>query len=273
MRNDLPPLKPLTTGELLDRTFAYYRHHFVLFVGIMALPGLLSLLFQLPLLLVRSGAASIAFSITSGLVSVVITVIASTLSQGATVIAVSQLQLGRETNINEAFTTIRAQLGELVIIIMNVGIRVLLGFFLLIVPGILLGLKYAVTVPVAVLEQPGISASLARSGDLTRGDRGRIFVIYFLLFVLLIAAGLVWQVPAMMLARTLTGVTRPQQMPIAAQVVVQFGGFVSQSVLGPIMTIALTLVYYDERVRKEAFDLVHMMEQLDRTGLGASPSA
>jgi hypothetical protein len=29
------------------------------------------------------------------------------------------------------------------------------------------------------------------------------------------------------------------------------------------MTVALTLVYYDERVRKEAFDLEHMMRQLD----------
>jgi hypothetical protein len=31
------------------------------------------------------------------------------------------------------------------------------------------------------------------------------------------------------------------------------------------MTIALSLVYYDERVRKEAFDLEHMMQQMDRT--------
>ena len=46
-----------------------------------------------------------------------------------------------------------------------------------------------------------------------------------------------------------------------------FGSFVAQSLLGPIMTIALTLVYYDERVRKEAFDLEHMMRQLDTTVL------
>jgi hypothetical protein len=29
------------------------------------------------------------------------------------------------------------------------------------------------------------------------------------------------------------------------------------------MTIGLSLVYYDERVRKEAFDLQHMMASLD----------
>ena len=31
-------LRPLSLGELLDRTFSYYRKHFLLFVGIMALP-------------------------------------------------------------------------------------------------------------------------------------------------------------------------------------------------------------------------------------------
>ena len=35
--------------------------------------------------------------------------------------------------------------------------------------------------------------------------------------------------------------------------------------------IALALVYYDERVRKEAFDLTHMMQQLEQAG--ASPVA
>ena len=40
-------LRPLTTGELLDRTFALYKEHFVLFVGIVALPHLISLALQL----------------------------------------------------------------------------------------------------------------------------------------------------------------------------------------------------------------------------------
>jgi len=39
-------LRPLSTGELLDRTFSLYRNHFVLFVGIFALPHLCVLAFQ-----------------------------------------------------------------------------------------------------------------------------------------------------------------------------------------------------------------------------------
>ena len=40
-------LRPLTLGELLDRSFSLYRRHFWLFVGIMALPSLLGLAFGL----------------------------------------------------------------------------------------------------------------------------------------------------------------------------------------------------------------------------------
>ena len=39
-------LRPLTTGELLDRTFSLYRSHFGLFVGIFALPYMVVLAFQ-----------------------------------------------------------------------------------------------------------------------------------------------------------------------------------------------------------------------------------
>jgi hypothetical protein len=37
--------------------------------------------------------------------------------------------------------------------------------------------------------------------------------------------------------------------------------------VGPLMTIGFSLLYYDERVRKEAFDLQLMMSTLD----GAQP--
>jgi hypothetical protein len=39
-------LRPLSTGELLDRTFSLYRSHFGLFVGLFALPHLVVLAFQ-----------------------------------------------------------------------------------------------------------------------------------------------------------------------------------------------------------------------------------
>ena len=43
---DNSDLRPMSLGEVLDRTFSLYRNHFWLFAGIMSLPLLLLLIFQ-----------------------------------------------------------------------------------------------------------------------------------------------------------------------------------------------------------------------------------
>jgi len=266
-------LRPLAIGELLDRTFVYYRRHLVTFIGIAGLPHLFVLAFQLSTIALRPTGG---IAVLTSLCGVAITLIASTFSQGATVVAVSAIQLERPTSIGEAFTRIQSQLGELIVLALNIGTRVMLGALLLIVPGILQALKYAIATPVAILEQNGVSASLSRSADLTKGHRGRIFVIYLLFAILLLIGSMVWQIPAAVVAGwtiAKSGVVRPlTSMSWEAQTVVRFGGFVTQAVLSPIMTIGLTLVYYDERIRKEAFDLEHMIHELDHAA-AASPSA
>lgn len=40
-------LRPLSLGEILDRAFSLYRNHFLLFVGIAAIPQLLILALHL----------------------------------------------------------------------------------------------------------------------------------------------------------------------------------------------------------------------------------
>jgi Membrane domain of glycerophosphoryl diester phosphodiesterase len=261
-------LRPLSIGELLDRTFHYYRRHFMLFLGIAAIPGVLRLGLQLGPMLVQRSVAGLAALVVWSLASFAAYVVATMLAQGATMVAVSQIQLGRPTSVSEAFGAIRPRIGELIVLSLNVGLRVLVGLVLLIVPGILVALKYALAVPVAVLEETSVSRSLERSADLTRGHRGRIFTIYVLLILLSVVAGAVWQTPATIAITALIGHVRMGQMPLWAQVVYAFGGFVTQVLTAPVMTIALSLVYYDERVRKEAFDLEHMLHQLD----GAAPS-
>jgi hypothetical protein len=46
-------LRPMSTGELLDRTFTLYRKHFLLSVGIVALPNLAHLALQLGMVVVQ----------------------------------------------------------------------------------------------------------------------------------------------------------------------------------------------------------------------------
>jgi hypothetical protein len=48
--------------------------------------------------------------------------------------------------------------------------------------------------------------------------------------------------------------------------------FLSVCLVGPLATIAFSLVYFDERVRKEAFDLQLMMTTLDASALQGAPA-
>src|SRR5471032_1345354 len=258
-------LTPLTIGELLDRAFADYRRHFVLFAGIAAIPGVFLLAVQLASVFFKPAGSGAVVTAIFWLALVTVALVTTMMAHGATVVAVSQIQLGRETDIGAAFTSIRPRIGELIVLSLNIGVRVMVGTLLLIVPGILLALRYSLAIPVAVLEQCGVSDSLSRSATLTKGHRGRILLIY----VLLLIAGMLWPLLSVLVLRVTFSAVQAGQTPVWAQIVLQFGSFINQSLIAPILTIALTLVYYDERVRKEAFDLEHMMRQLDDAVPGA----
>jgi hypothetical protein len=64
-----------------------------------------------------------------------------------------------------------------------VGWGIILGLILLIVPGIMLAMRWIVSVPVRVTEGPGILSALGRSAELTRGHRWPIFGLVVMLFL------------------------------------------------------------------------------------------
>lgn len=58
------------------------------------------------------------------------------------------------------------------------------GTIALIIPGIIVACMLYVTTQVAVLERPGVMASLSRSRELTRGHRAQIFAVLLLLGIM-----------------------------------------------------------------------------------------
>jgi len=270
-------LRPLSLGELLDRSFFLYRKNFALFVGIIALPHLVLLAFQLAGIAIHPGtrASFTAASVVWSLLTLVIYLGAVAASQGATVMAVSKVHLGNTTSVSESFASIKGRILYLALIMIGVGIGIGVGFVLLIVPGIILALMWAVTIPVAVLEDKGLRDSTSRSAELTKGNRGRIFMIYFLYFVLIYIVYVLWEVPILIALGVFARGARPMTvMPVWTQIAFPVGAFLSQCLVGPLITISLSLVYYDQRVRKEAFDLQHMMSTLDGApGETTAPSA
>ncbi|MCG7347840.1 hypothetical protein [Sphingomonas sp. ACRSK] len=62
-------------------------------------------------------------------------------------------------------------------------VGVALGLMLFIIPGLVLMLTWAIVLPVLVAERPGIFASFARSGELLRGARWRLLLLFAIVFV------------------------------------------------------------------------------------------
>lgn len=70
----------------------------------------------------------------------------------------------------------------------------LVGFALLIIPGIILSLAFALIFPVATVEDRGPLEIVRRSYNLTKGYRGRIFVTGFVITLLCSFAGMPFQI-------------------------------------------------------------------------------
>ncbi len=266
-------LRPLSLGEVLDRTFSLYRRHFLLFLGITAIPQLLILALNLTQTLLTKMPASpanppveqlqsatsgglMAFGIVGVIVGLVIYFVAYLFAQGGTVFAVSELYLGRTTTIGASLGRMRGQLGSLLGVIMLNGLATMGAALFLIIPGIYVACRLITCVPAALLEDLGPRSSLERSFRLTQGFAGRAFVIFLLYFILLYAAILLFMFPFLFAAGL---ATKDPGMMRFWLTLSQVGNSLAAVLVGPFLTIATAVYYYDLRVRKEAFDLQLMM--------------
>jgi len=260
-------LRPLSTSELLDRTFHFYKNNFVVFFAIVAIPQLA--LLGLKLLYAQSvQGVSRGTIVFLNIPLSLLTIVCLGISHAATVHAVSNLHLGRPARIGDAFAAIGPRILRYMWIAFALSYIIGFGFLLLIVPGVYWTLKYALTMPSAVLESTGLSESMSRSSDLTEDDRGRVLGVYALFTLLTWTVSYLVQF-ALGLRLPFMQVHGPVLFHATRYVLLVISGFITQSLVGPLLTIALTLLYYDERVRKEGFDLQLMMSNFEN----AAPAA
>ena len=64
----------------------------------------------------------------------------------------------------------------------------MVGYLLLVIPGVIIALMMWVAVPVVIVERGGVGHALQRSKDLTTGFRLRIFMLNLVLGVIMILA-------------------------------------------------------------------------------------
>jgi uncharacterized membrane protein len=244
-----PTLRPLTVGEILDTSFTLYRRHFAALATVALVCTGLPLVLRLFLEAGGGFMSNLSLAFLYGLSLVVLNLIAT----GATVFIVSESYLGRPITAREALHRATPHIGRILVCSLLMAFIIGLGFFLLVVPGVMLATGLALAIPAVVLEPRSASAALSRSLELTRGSRWRIFILAFVLLILLyIPVVAITGLLAVLLPQASGERFGPASVSTVAAIAV---GGVVQMFIYPLFYCVLTVTYYDLRVRKEGFDL------------------
>lgn len=253
----MPRFEAMTTGALLDRAFRLYANNFALLLGITAVAYVplyvLILLIRSSLSGAMGAAASQLWFIVSQLLFILLWAsIALPISVGAATYAISERYLGGEVTATQALMRALRQLWTMSIAQIMAGLRIMIGFVLLIVPGILWSLSYMLIVPAIMIEGLKAGPSLRRSWQLVKGHRGKVFAVMVVIHLLVMLISL--------------GIGNLSKLFFDLE---SSGGIILGNTIDNVVTILLTplgivtsiLLYYDLRIRKEGFDL----EMLSRT--------
>lgn len=230
------------------------------------------------------------------------------MATGATVYAVSRLHLGYATTVRESYSKVIRFTGRILRIVLTVAVRmfgsclvmlVLLSFvaaylvqwlvqirvlaanrlilqiiILVLTSGCVLGgviwslrvaCKYSLAVPACVLENMPARPALKRSKFLAKGALFRIFLLQLLVSFVGVPIFFVMQIPGMFIDSLNHGVPN--------LIMVFIGVLVATAIAFPIGAVGTCLVYYDQRVKKEAFDLQIMMESLAQPVINQAAAA
>ena len=295
-------LQPMSIGDILDRTVRLYQRAFLHTLGIVAVPYLLivpaiamgagsfAAIQRNPQALLRSPAAIGGFVLTLftfGLAFLWLNFV----SMGALARSVSERFLGRTPTIWTSYQPVLRRshslvwayllwsllgMGALVVgvvapiivaaLLIQRSVLLFLLFGLVAIAGgiacVRIFFRFFLVTQVIVIEGLRGIEALKRSWKLMRGNEVRILGVSLFGVAVGMVGSLVLRLPIFLLAAAKPG--------LGMAVLDGAMSGLAQMLVIPLTTIPLTLLYYDSRIRKEAFDLEMMARDL---GAPQTPSA
>lgn len=306
-------LRPLTLGELLDRTAQLYRTHFLLFAGIASVYTAMVLALGLLDVAAGMGFHALHMNLAQQMSvqlwfwpSYALMMILGSVAAAANNRAVAWVYLGEPASIAGAYRSIRGQTGRYLwlgalkvliawspLLVVNlastlnyvyfqgkgilpepgqipapqttispqmllfflVSAVIGLAFFPVLIYSVWMGLRYALAVPASVVENLNARAALKRSAALGKGARGGILALWAVTLAVGIVLGIFTQGFFVVYA-----LKHHYDMPAWILALQQVIGFFTNTFVTPIIQIGATLFYFDQRVRKEGYDIEWMMQ-------------
>ena len=271
------PLKPMGFGDILDATFSLYRKHFSLFLGLVAFCVLAELASHL---LVDFSEFFFDRSPLLGIATVLITVTFSIIGIGGIVIGSGATYLGENITIHSVLQQTMEKFWQL------------LGCFLLwllvvtVLTITIIGIPFAIYFAVCwglfpgtiMFEKHIISTALGRSSQLVKGMWWRMFGMFLAIFLLstmvhatieisigfiLIATNFVSEVDFIdILEWGLLGASFESSTPLFYTISIVIH-LVVHAISYAIWIIGITLLYFNQRIRKEGFDIEMQVQRSD----------
>jgi hypothetical protein len=266
-----PPLRlrPLEIGDLLDETFRMYRRHFLVFAGLSVLVSLptagLSGFFSYALFngLLQSTAPgeapNLSFlgpTLVAAAVVLVISLVLIPFFYGAVTFAACESALGRPVTPAGVLRGVMRRYFQLLGYWLLFGLMVIV--FCLLPLWIWIWVSWVVVMPVMFIENAGLGTAMSRSWRLVEGRWWRTFLIVFLIFIVFYAVRFALSA-FIALGQTLL------QIVISPVIVIWIAGatgVIVDSLVNPVFQIAVVLIYFDLRVRREALDLFQLAQAL-----------
>ena len=265
-------LRPLEIGDLLDETFRMYRRHFLLFGGISvilsipsaALIGLALGSFYSALQQSQGTISDFSFltpllgSIVAGFV---VYVVILPFTMGAVMYAACESALGRPVTAGGVFRGVMRRYFPLLGYWLLFIVSLYVALALCIAPVILwtwIFVLWIVVTPVMFVENVGLGAAMGRSWRLVEGRWWRTFLVLFLMliiwYVVQVGLGAFLQLGQYLLGLVVS--------PFISTAIAAASGQIVGALVDPILQIAIVLIYFDLRVRKEGLDLFQMAYRL-----------
>jgi hypothetical protein len=127
-------------------------------------------------------------------------------------------------------------------------------------------LRYSLAIPACIQEGIGPMSSLKRSVLLSRESRGRILLLF-------LVVGAAWMIVLMafMIPGFAALAKNRGHMALGTTIYTLGISFLCSTLIKPVYGIGLTLFYYDQRIRKEGYDVEWMLEHSTQPGTPAPP--
>jgi hypothetical protein len=262
----------LEVGDLLDETFRIYRRHFLLFAGIsviLAIPsaGLQGYsFFAIFNYLFSSSNAGQLPDFNTLLPSLValgigylVSILLAPFGYGAVIYAACESALGHPVTVVGALRAVLRRYFAILGYVLLIG---LMGIVLCLLPlWIWIWVGWVAVLPVMFVENAGLGAAMGRSWHLVEGRWWRTFLILLLVVILWYFARVALEA-FIGLANTLISLVATSYVVLA---VAQGAAIIVAALVNPVVQIAIVLIYFDLRVRREALDLFQLAQNVSST--------